>query len=74
MLSPRTMAQVSSPINSSPNKNACASPSGDGWTTYEMFTPKWDPSFNNYLKLGWSSGVVITNISFIPANISVDNG
>ena len=32
MLSPRTIATVSSPMNSSPIINACASPSGDGCT------------------------------------------
>ena len=64
MLSPNTIAQASLPMNSSPKIKACANPSGDGWIIYSKLTPNCFPSFNNLIKFGWSSLVVIIKISF----------
>ena len=42
--SPNTRHAASLPMNSSPMINAWASPSGEGCSAYEMFTPKSLPS------------------------------
>ena len=44
ILSPRTRHAASSPIKSAPIVNACARPSGDGYSAYSNFTPKSLPS------------------------------
>ena len=51
MLSPSTKATSESPMNSSPNINACASPSGDGCILYSRLIPNLLPSPSNALKL-----------------------
>ena len=53
------MAHESPLINSSPNKNAWANPSGEGWTLYCKEIPNWCPSPNSSSKRGVSSGVEI---------------
>ena len=39
ILSPSTRQTESPPMNSSPIRNACASPSGEGCSAYSMLTP-----------------------------------
>ena len=68
------MHAASSPINSSPNVNACASPSGDGCTLYCKLIPKFEPSPSNSTNLGKSLGVDIIKISLISACINTDSG
>ena len=60
--------------NPAPIVNAWASPSGDGCEANVIETPNRDPSPNSRSKPSASCGVVITRMSRIPANISVDNG
>ena len=74
MLSPSTKATSESPMNSSPNMNACASPSGDGCTLYEKFIPISEPSHKRSLNLGKSVGVEIISTSVIPASIRTESG
>ena len=61
-------------MKSAPMMNACAIPSGAGWTAYEIAIPHFDPSPSSCAKRGVSSGVEITRMSRTPASISVDSG
>ncbi len=61
-------------MKSAPMMNAWASPSGEGWTAYEMSTPQAEPSSSRRRNWSMSCGVVMTRISRIPAIISVDSG
>ena len=49
-------------------------PSGRGCAAYSSRSPNWLPSPSSRWNWAWSSGVVMTRISRIPAMISVDSG
>ncbi|KQT92247.1 hypothetical protein ASG49_09930 [Marmoricola sp. Leaf446] len=74
MLSPSTRQTASSPMWSSPIRNAWARPSGLGCTAWVMLTPNWEPSPSSRWKPGASWGVVMTRMSRMPARISIDSG
>jgi hypothetical protein len=54
--------------------NACARPSGEGCTAYEIDNPQPAPSPSNCSNRGVSCGVEMIRISRIPASISVVSG
>ncbi|OPZ97110.1 MAG: hypothetical protein BWY72_01365 [Bacteroidetes bacterium ADurb.Bin416] len=69
------MRQPGSPFRkSAPSTKACANPLGTSWILYSNRIPKDDPSPSSSLNIGRSLGVEMTNTSFMPANIKVDNG
>ena len=49
-------------------------PSGEGCSAYSNFTPSWLPSPSSRLKPGKSNGVLIINISLMPASINTEIG
>ena len=61
-------------MNSSPIKNACASPSGLGWTAYSIRIPHCAPSPRSVRNAAESCGVVMIRMSRMPASISVVSG
>ncbi len=73
-LSPKIRHTVSSPIKSSPIRNASARPLGACWTAYEIVRPTAEPSPSKRSMFGVSCGVEITKTSRIPASIRVDRG
>ena len=74
MLSPRISATGSSPMCSSPIRNAWARPSGEGCTAYVIEMPNCEPSPRSRTNWSASWGVVMTRTSRMPASISVDSG
>ncbi len=74
MLSPSTSAERSEPMWSAPMMNACARPSGLGWTAKVRLMPNCEPSPSNRWKPSASWGVVMIRTSRIPASISVVSG
>ena len=74
MLSPKIKQTSSFAINSLPKIKAWAIPSGLFWVWKDKLIPNFDPSPNRLLKISWSSGVVIINMSLISANINTGHG
>ena len=59
---------------SAPMWKACARPSGLGCTAYVIEMPNCDPSPRSRWNASASWGVVMTRMSRIPANMSVESG
>ena len=74
MLSPRIRAEGPPRTNSAPMMNACASPSGLGWTRYSSRIPHRLPSPRSAENRGVSSGVEMISTSRIPASMSAVSG
>ena len=58
-------------MNLRPIRNAWAMPSGEGWTSYEKFSPHFVPSPRSCSNRPVSWGVEMTRMSRIPASIRV---
>ena len=61
-------------MKSAPMTNAWASPSGLGWTAYEISMPQALPSPSSRSNCSRSWGVVMTRTSRIPAIMRVESG